>query len=76
MKKLILALALVVPFSTNAATVVIDETTNPTLDTTFVDVGISHWDTTTGLEWLDFGTLVEGGITFGTSWSEVGCKVL
>ena len=68
MKSLILSLTLLAAFNVNAATVTINETTNPTLDTTFLDAGnATHLDTTTNLEWLDFGSLVEGEITFGYS---------
>ena len=54
-------------FNVNAAIV---ETTNPILDATFLDVGQSHWDTNTDLEWLDFGHLVDGPNTFGYSINE------
>ena len=65
MKTLILVMALAVSaFNVNAAIV---ETTNPILDAEFLDVGQSHWDTNTGLEWLDFGHLVDGSNTFGYS---------
>lgn len=71
MKKLLATLTLITAVSANAATVVIDETTNPVLDTTFLDAGnATHVDTTTNLEWLDFGSLVSGEITFGYSINE------
>ena len=71
MKRLILALSLFVTFNVSAATVVIDETTNPVLDTTFLDAGnATHVDTTTNLEWLDFASLVENEITLGYSINE------
>ena len=69
MKKLFLTMALLATaFNTGAVT--INETTNPTLDATFLDVGLSHWDTSTNLEWLNFGDLVEGSITFSRSINE------
>ena len=54
----------------SAAVLVINQTTDPTLDTTFLDYGMSHYDTTTNLEWLDFGNLVtdkNDAITLGYS---------
>lgn len=68
MKKLLLTITLIATFNVSAATVTLGETTNPVLDTTFLDTNAgSHVDTTTGLEWLDFGDLVEGPMTFGHS---------
>lgn len=67
MKHLISVAILALAVNANAATVTFNETTSPRLDSTFLDVGQSHWDTTTGLEWLDFGALVGDPITFGHS---------
>lgn len=68
MKTLLLTITLLITFSVGAGTVTtIVETTNPALDTTFLDVGVSHWDTTTGLEWLDFSELVADPLTLGHS---------
>lgn len=58
MRSLLLTIGLLFTFSANAASVTINSTTNPILDTTFLDTGYTHVDTTTGLEWLDFGSLV------------------
>ena len=66
MKTLIITMLMVLSFNV-CATTTYSQTTLPRLDTTFLDVGISHWDTTTGLEWLDFGGLVGDPITFGHS---------
>ena len=68
MKTLLIAMVAALAFNVNAA--VFNETTNPTLDTTFLDVGLSHWDTNTDLEWMNFSDLVEGSITMGISINE------
>ena len=65
MKTLIITILAVLAFNASATTY--NQTTLPRLDTTFLDVGVSHWDTTTGLEWLDFGGVVGNPITFGHS---------
>ena len=67
MKTFILGTLAALAFNVNAATTTIYETTNPLLDTTFLNTGISHVDTTTGLEWLDFGSLVDGPTTLNFS---------
>jgi len=68
MKTLFLTIALLAfTVSANAVTI---QTTNPILDATFLDVGDSHWDTNTNLEWLDFADLVEGPMTLGYSINE------
>ena len=70
MKTLLLTMTLalaVCAFNVNAAIV---ETTDPILDAEFLDVGQSHWDINTDLEWLDFGHLVGGSNTFGYSINE------
>ena len=64
MKTLLLTICFLVTFNVSADII---ETTNPALDTTFLDVGNSHWDTTTDLEWLDFSELVNGPMTLGHS---------
>lgn len=67
MKKIFLALSLLVAFNVGAATVVINETTDPVLDQTFLDAGTSNLDTNTGLYWLNFSDLVSGDLTLGYS---------
>lgn len=67
MKKLFFILAFVTAFTANAGTVTINETTNPLLDTTFLDAGASNLDTNTGLYWLNFSDLVAGDLTLGYS---------
>lgn len=67
MKNLLLSITLLATFNVGAATVTRGETTNPILDTTFLDTGYTHVDTTTNLEWLDFGSLAEDPMTFGHS---------
>ncbi len=53
MKILLLIISMCVATTTQAA-IVINEYTNPILDSTFLNAGRSHVDTTTNLEWLDF----------------------
>jgi len=65
MKTLIATILLTLTLNVSAT--VYNQTTLDRLDTTFLDVGVSHWDTTTGLEWLDFGGLVGNPMTFGHS---------
>jgi hypothetical protein len=68
MKKLFLIIIAAFTFNANAAT--IDQTTSSRLDTAFVDLGVTHLDLSTGLEWLNFGTLIDGertSVTFGHS---------
>jgi len=52
MKKILLAILTIVAFNVNAIT--FNESTNPELDSVFLDAGQSNVDTTTGLEWLSF----------------------
>lgn len=70
MKKLLLLTLLAFTVSANAATITIDQTTSERLNNEFVDLGVTHLDVATGLEWLDFGTLISGvrtNVTFGHS---------
>jgi len=67
MKQLVLALALF-SASINTSAVTFNETTNARLDTEFLISGeITHVDTTTNLEWLDFGSHDGSHVTFGQS---------
>ena len=67
MKNLLITLLLALAFNVNA--VVINETTNPLLDTTFLDAGVSNLDTNSdpNLHWLKFADLVLGHQTLGYS---------
>jgi len=65
MKTLILTMLMVL--SLNVSAVTYNQTTLSRLDASFLDVGVSHWDTTTDLEWLDFGGVVGDPMTFGHS---------
>lgn len=66
MKNLLLTICLLAASVANGATW--NTTTDPILDSTFVDTLTgTHIDTTTNLEWLDFGTLVGDPMTFGHS---------
>ena len=70
MKNLLLTIALLVSFNVGAVT--IHQTTNSVLDSTFLDYGQYHTQVGAGLngnglDWLEFGSLVENPITFGYS---------
>ena len=68
MKNLILTLLMAFTISANAD--VINQTTSDRLNTEFADLGVTHLELATGLEWLDFGTLIAGertNVTYGHS---------
>jgi len=68
MKTFISSILFALAFNVGATTTTYNETTLARLDSTFLDVGVSHWDTREGgLEWLDFGAFVGDPMTFGHS---------
>lgn len=68
MKKLILGISLLFAFNVNAAVINFEETTSPRLDVDYQISGTNtHVDTTTGLEWLDFGDYSGNNVTYGFS---------
>ena len=68
MKNLLFTILLALTFSANAST--INQTTSDRINAEFVDLGVTHLEIETGLEWLDFGTLIAGertNVTYGHS---------
>lgn len=57
-------------FTVNVNATTINQTTSDRLNVEFADLGVTHLELSTGLEWLDFGTLIAGertNVTFGHS---------
>lgn len=73
MKNFLLILTLALGISTNAIASTITQTTSARIDAEFVDLSMSHLDLSTGLEWLNFTTLINGertDLTMGRSVEE------
>ena len=67
-KNLLFKILLALTLNVNATT--INQTTSDRLNSAFIDLGVTHLEVGTGLEWLDFGTLIAGertNVTYGHS---------